>query len=147
PRLSGRGERPGPGPRGRPEAAFNAATAFGPWRTEPCGGCRGRVRRLQCGHGFRAVENDGHRRAGDLVCRPSMRPRLSGRGEPGSGLAAGEPLNSLQCGHGFRAVENDRRGVLDGAAIRAFNAATAFGPWRTSTRSTTGPSGSTFNAA
>ena len=122
PRPSGRGEHLNRGACCNAEDGFQygPATAFGPWRTQNS------VRPtcwLQCGHG------------------------LPGRGER-NGLKRGHtrrPDRRFNAGHGLRAVENacsarvqPRRPTVS----KGFNAATAFGPWRTGllTASPTSPS-------
>ena len=71
-------------------ACFNAATAFGPWRTTVTAGFLHDCQKfwslmLQCGHGLRAVENRPER-AGEHLFHGAR--------------------SLLQCGHGLRAVEN-----------------------------------------
>jgi len=108
PRPSGRGERLTITHSDGTVSAFNAATAFGSWRTP------------------------GVNQADDALYLPSMRPRPSGRGERVSRNAVVLRAHwGLQCGHGLRVVENlgGRRQRHDG--LCPFNAATAFGSWRT----------------
>src|SRR5262249_7166723 len=91
----------------------------------------GRVFRLQCGHGSKAVENIVGVTESAAEPDASMRPRLEGRGEPGgcwihtariwsgfNAATARRPWRTfafllilltrpvLQCGHGSKAVEN-----------------------------------------
>ncbi len=91
-----------------PARPFNAATAFRPWRT-----------------GY-------HRRAPSAASSPSMRPRRFGRGEQRFAAESGFTGENLQCGHGVSAVENVATSLTVNGVSSAFNAATAFRPWRTS---------------
>ncbi len=135
---------------------FNAATARRPWRTMEARG-RGRLRatasmrprpegrgeqgsnrgapaatrRLQWGHGQKAVENDsrGGGPAADELA--SMRPRPEGRGEP---RCSGPPSPTPAC---FNAATTRRpwrtRRFLNATkgTSGCFNAATTRRPWRT----------------
>ncbi len=87
---------------------------------------------LQCGHGVSAVENAEARVRPLPRVRPSMRPRRFGRGERRSGSRRRLRRSCLQCGHGVSAVENSWEARKNLAQYYAFNAATAFRPWRTS---------------
>ena len=110
PRPSCRGE-PGANVRrsGDSRQSFNAATAFVPWRTSSPRRRPRRSPRLQCGHGLRAVENEGVSVTLAMVWQPSMRPRPSCRGELRAARNAVRAAGNLQCGHGLRAVENAPR--------------------------------------
>ncbi len=77
---------------------------------------------LQCGHGLRTVENSTKRGRAPFSTRASMRPRSSDRGELPARLE-----------HGARHT--------------CFNAATVFGPWRTTTAHRSSAVGEGFNAA
>ncbi len=116
--------------RSRSWWSFNAATVFGPWRTMAEKDSTLTPGGLQCGHGLRTVENHRATLTGLLRTRASMRPRSSDRGEL-SGAAAGSCRSMLQCGHGLRTVENDLCVMGHSRHVASFNAATVFGPWRT----------------
>ena len=107
PRPSCRGERESPGAWAKSMCAFNAATAFVPWRTAAL------------------AKGSAERRS------PSMRPRPSCRGERGvssraSGLDRSPSMRPRPSCRGERREDGRRR-----ARLVPFNAATAFVPWRT----------------
>jgi len=146
---------------------FNAATARRPWRPRKSSGPCAPRRRLQCGHGPKAVETwagAGDRRV--VLADASMRPRPEGRGDPyspqrrslpavtlqcghgpkavetcGCGPAVGAGHHGLQCGHGPKAVETSLPVVSRCPRPRSFNAATARRPWRPYHSVGDGPSG------
>ncbi len=140
---------------GLQRSAFNAATAFVPWRTTAPRASQAAGSFLQCGHGLRAVENDCHgvrsmvtlmsfNAATAFVPWRTRRrsPHLSNRRSFNAATAfvpwrtdilgtPGPVFLRLQCGHGLRAVENAGATSEGATSAGGFNAATAFVPWRT----------------
>ncbi len=130
------------------EAGFNAATVFGPWRTLPeVPDLVELSTTLQCGHGLRTVENHGPQGTCCPLRHASMRPRSSDRGERRMRIGMG-----AQGEASMRPRSSDRGErqpiILASPMSPSFNAATVFGPWRTSgCRYHPAPRSAGFNAA